>query len=108
MSTTVRDRLGAMTGAAFVMLILVGNQMATAGAAKSAHPTRKSSDLLILLSAPAPGPGHRPCVRRAGQEGLRHHREQGLVDPAATPAGWRRTSRAAAWLTPSFRSPLPS
>ena len=39
MSTTVRDRLGAVTGAAFVVLILVGNQMATAGSGQSAHPT---------------------------------------------------------------------
>ena len=39
MSTTVRDRLGAATGAAFVVLILVGNQMATAGSGQSARPT---------------------------------------------------------------------
>ena len=39
MSTAVRDRLGAVTGAAFVVLILVGNQMATAGSSQSAHPT---------------------------------------------------------------------
>jgi hypothetical protein len=39
MSTTVRDRLGALTGAAFVALILVGNQMATAGTGQSARPT---------------------------------------------------------------------
>ena len=39
MSTTVRDRLGALTGAAFVALILVGNQMATAGSGQSARPT---------------------------------------------------------------------
>ena len=39
MSTTVRDRLGAVTGAAFVVLILVGNQLATAGSSQSAHPT---------------------------------------------------------------------
>lgn len=39
MSTTIRDRLGAVTGAAFVVLILVGNQMATAGSGQSAHPT---------------------------------------------------------------------
>ena len=39
MSTTVRDRLGAVAGAAFVVLILVGNQMATAGSGQSAHPT---------------------------------------------------------------------
>ena len=39
MPTTVRDRLGAVTGAAFVVLILAGNQMATAGPAASAHPT---------------------------------------------------------------------
>jgi hypothetical protein len=39
MSTTVRDRLGAVAGAAFVVLILVGNEMATAGSGQSAHPT---------------------------------------------------------------------
>jgi hypothetical protein len=39
MPTTVRDRLGAVTGAAFVILILVGNQMASAGPAEPAHPT---------------------------------------------------------------------
>ena len=39
MPTTVRDRVGAVTGAAFVVLILVGNQMTTAGTAESAHPT---------------------------------------------------------------------
>jgi len=39
MPTTVRDRLGAVTGAAFVVLILVGNQLATAGSGQSAHPT---------------------------------------------------------------------
>jgi hypothetical protein len=39
MSTAVRDRLGAVTGAAFVILILVGNEMATAGSGQSAHPT---------------------------------------------------------------------
>jgi hypothetical protein len=39
MPTAVRDRLGAVTGAAFVVLILVGNQMATAGSGQSAHPT---------------------------------------------------------------------
>jgi hypothetical protein len=30
MSATVRDRLGAATGAAFVVLVMVGNEMATA------------------------------------------------------------------------------
>ena len=39
MFTTVRDRIGAVTGAAFVVLILVGNQMATAGSAQAARPT---------------------------------------------------------------------
>ena len=39
MSITVRDRLGALTGAAFVALILVGNQLATAGSGQSARPT---------------------------------------------------------------------
>jgi hypothetical protein len=40
MSTTIRDRIGAATGAAFVALIMVGNQMASGGgSAESAHPT---------------------------------------------------------------------
>ena len=39
MSATVRDRLGAVTGAAFVVLVMVGNEMATAGSGQSAHPT---------------------------------------------------------------------
>ena len=39
MPTTVRDRVGAVTGAAFVALIMVGNQMASGGSAQSAHPT---------------------------------------------------------------------
>jgi hypothetical protein len=39
MSTTVRDRVGAVTGAAFVALIMVGNTMASAGSSQSAHPT---------------------------------------------------------------------
>ena len=39
MSATVRDRLGAGTGAAFVVLVMVGNEIATAGSGQSAHPT---------------------------------------------------------------------
>ena len=39
MSTTIRDRIGAATGAVFVALIMVGNQMASGGPADSAHPT---------------------------------------------------------------------
>ena len=39
MATALRDRIGAATGAAFVALILVGNQMASGGSAESAHPT---------------------------------------------------------------------
>ena len=39
MSTTIRDRIGAATGAVFVALIMVGNQMASSGPAESAHPT---------------------------------------------------------------------
>ena len=39
MSTTIRDRIGAATGAVFVALIMVGNQMASGGSAESAHPT---------------------------------------------------------------------
>jgi hypothetical protein len=38
-SIAIRDRIGAATGAAFVALILVGNQMASGGPAESAHPT---------------------------------------------------------------------
>lgn len=39
MSNTIRDRIGAATGAVFVALIVVGNQMTSAGSADSAHPT---------------------------------------------------------------------
>jgi len=39
MSATVRDRLGAVTGAAFVVLVMVGNEMVMAGSGQSAHPT---------------------------------------------------------------------
>jgi hypothetical protein len=40
MSTTIRDRIGAATGAAFVALILVGNGMTSGvSTADSAHPT---------------------------------------------------------------------
>jgi len=39
MSTTIRDRIGAATGAVFVALIMVGNQMASGGSADSVHPT---------------------------------------------------------------------
>jgi len=39
MSITIPDRIGGATGAAFVALILVGNQMASGGPAESAHPT---------------------------------------------------------------------
>jgi hypothetical protein len=39
MSTTIRDRIGAATGAAFVALVMVGNQMASSGSTGSAHPT---------------------------------------------------------------------
>jgi hypothetical protein len=39
MRTTVRDRIGASTGALFVGLILIGNQMNVAGTDQSAHPT---------------------------------------------------------------------
>jgi hypothetical protein len=39
MSITIRDRIGAATGAAFVALIMVGNQMASSSPAESAHPT---------------------------------------------------------------------
>jgi hypothetical protein len=37
-AATVRDRLGAVTGAAFVVLSLVGNSLASAGPAEPAHP----------------------------------------------------------------------
>jgi hypothetical protein len=39
MLSTVRDRIGASTGALFVGLILIGNQMNVAGTDQSAHPT---------------------------------------------------------------------
>jgi hypothetical protein len=39
MPTTVRLRLAAITGAAYILLILVGNGLATSGASASAHPT---------------------------------------------------------------------
>lgn len=39
MSIALRDRIGAATGAVFVALIMVGNQMASGGSADSAHPT---------------------------------------------------------------------
>jgi hypothetical protein len=39
MSIRVRDRIGAVMGAAFVALIIVGNQMTSAGSSQSAHPT---------------------------------------------------------------------
>ncbi len=38
MSTTIRDRIGAATGAAFVVLAMVGNEMAS-GSSGSARPT---------------------------------------------------------------------
>jgi hypothetical protein len=39
MMFTVRDRVTAATGAAFVILIIVGNTLNTAGTSQSAHPT---------------------------------------------------------------------
>jgi hypothetical protein len=42
MSTTVRDRLCAALGAAFVVLVFVGNGMSTAGADQSSHPSGES------------------------------------------------------------------
>jgi hypothetical protein len=39
MPTTVRLRLAAATGAAYILLILVGNTLSTRGASRSAHPT---------------------------------------------------------------------
>src|SRR5262249_45192189 len=39
MSNTIRDRIGAATGAVFVVLIMVGNQMSSGGPSDSAHPT---------------------------------------------------------------------
>ncbi|HEX4699143.1 MAG TPA: hypothetical protein VH857_07255 [Actinomycetes bacterium] len=39
MPTTVRYRLAAATGAAYILLILVGNTLSTRGASTAAHPT---------------------------------------------------------------------
>jgi hypothetical protein len=39
MSVSIRDRVGAATGAAYVVLIFVGNMMNTAGTSQSTHPT---------------------------------------------------------------------
>jgi hypothetical protein len=39
MISTVRDRVGAATGAAFVALIIVGSSLTTAGTSSAAHPT---------------------------------------------------------------------
>ena len=39
MLTTVRYRLAAATGAAYILLILVGNTLATSGASTAAHPS---------------------------------------------------------------------
>jgi hypothetical protein len=39
MPTTVRHRLAAATGAAYILLILVGNTLSTRGASTAAHPT---------------------------------------------------------------------
>jgi hypothetical protein len=39
MSTTIRDRIGAATGAAFVVLITVGNALDTAGTTQNGHAT---------------------------------------------------------------------
>lgn len=42
MFTTVRDRIGAATGALFVVLTLIGNQISMSGTDQSAHPTGAS------------------------------------------------------------------
>jgi hypothetical protein len=42
MFTTVRDRVAAATGALFVVLVVVGNQIDVAGTDQSAHPTGAS------------------------------------------------------------------
>jgi hypothetical protein len=39
MSVSIRDRVGAATGAAYVVLIFVGNMMNTAGTSQATHPT---------------------------------------------------------------------
>jgi hypothetical protein len=39
MLTTVRDRIGAATGALFVVLIMIGNQISMSGTDQSAHPS---------------------------------------------------------------------
>jgi len=42
MDTTTRDRIGAALGAVYVVLILVGNSLATAGMDSSTHPSGES------------------------------------------------------------------
>ena len=72
MSTTVRDRLGAVTGAAFVVLILVGNQMATAGSGQSAHPTGDQvlRDAAHQVSSASLPPSPAPRMTVSGSSGL--------------------------------------
>jgi hypothetical protein len=42
MGTTVRDRIGAALGAAFVVLIFIGNSLSTSGTDQSSHPSGES------------------------------------------------------------------
>jgi hypothetical protein len=51
MLTSTRDRVAAATGALFVVLVVVGNQLAVAGTDQSAHPTGTS----VLHDAAARG-----------------------------------------------------
>jgi len=55
MSTIIRDRIGAATGAAFVVLAVVGNDMASGGSSQSARPTGEQvlNDVAHQASSPA-------------------------------------------------------
>lgn len=55
MFTTVRDRVAAATGALFVVLIVVGNQIDVSGTDQSAHPTGAS---VLRDAAGASGTAH--------------------------------------------------
>src|SRR6185312_6939700 len=54
MLTSTRDRIAAATGALFVVLVVVGNQLDVSGTDQSAHPTGAS----VLRDAGASGAGH--------------------------------------------------
>ena len=55
MLTSTRDRIAAATGALFVVLVVVGNQLDVGGTDQSAHPTGAS---VLLDAAGAYGTGH--------------------------------------------------